>query len=242
MGLTGMLIAVLVVGGVGYFFYKKQEDEGDNENEEQEEGASEVYSEPQATGGRRLKRVKLKQERIADQWSTLIEGANGKGEKVITDTMRAIENVNAPNVFISRKEVRPGNAGFIRIRREFLVAEHRQFDTYDMYIGARDYGKQLFVSWYLVAQPISFWRLFKRNPLRAILTAPFVIFARGISRTQGGSGDLFSSFNLFDIEELTAYVTTVHHALLDSVKIVMEGQKLDFTKVEKRTKGFLNVV
>ena len=52
---------------------------------------------------------------------------------------------------------------------------------------------------------------------------------------------IFSTYHLFDTEELTAYTTTVHHALLDSVKVVMENQKLDFTGIEKRTKGFLNI-
>ncbi|MEK7082622.1 MAG: hypothetical protein AAB972_00500, partial [Patescibacteria group bacterium] len=133
---------------------------------------------------RRIKRV-FNQERIIDKWSTLIDGANGDGEKVITGLMREIERVDAPNIHVTRKEVRPGR-GFIKKPREFLVAEHRLFDIYDMYIGARDYGKQLFVSWYLVAEPMAFLRLFKRNPIGAILKLLSLALAKGVSKSQGG--------------------------------------------------------
>ena len=188
-----------------------------------------------------ISKKQIRKDRIADQWSTLIEGANGEGEQVIKGVIQAIERVDAPNIFIKREEISPG-PGFITKPRKLLVAEHRILDNFDMYIGARDYGKQLFVSWYLIAEPVSFWRRFKRNPVGTILGLPFHILSSVISKSQGGTGEFFSMLNVFDTEELTAYVTTVHHALLESVKVVMEDQKLDFTKVEKRTKGFLNIV
>jgi len=184
---------------------------------------------------------KIKREKIVEQWSVLIVGANGEGERVIADTIRAIEKLEVPNIHVSRQERKPG-AGFIKTRREFLIAEHKLFDTHDMYIGARDYGKQLFVSWYLIEEPMAFWRVFRRNPIRAIFGWPFIILMRAFSFSQGGNTKFFSLLNLFDTEELTAYVTTVHHALLDSVKAMMEDRKLDFTKVEDRTRGFLNIV
>ncbi|MEK9195165.1 MAG: hypothetical protein AAB975_02220, partial [Patescibacteria group bacterium] len=55
----------------------------------------------------RIKRA-FNQERIIDKWSTLIDGANGDGEKVITGLVREIERVDAPNIHVTRKEVRPG--------------------------------------------------------------------------------------------------------------------------------------
>lgn len=184
---------------------------------------------------------KIKREKIVEQWSVLIVGANGEGERVITDTIRAIEKLEVPNIHVSRQERKPG-PGFIKTRREFLIAEHKLFDTHDMYIGARDYGKQLFVSWYLIEEPMAFWRMFRRNPIGTLVRWPFIILMRLFLIWQGNTGKFFSSLNLFDTEELTAYVTTVHHALLDSVKAMMEDQKLDFTKIENRTRGFLNIV
>ncbi len=171
----------------------------------------------------------------------LIEGANGQGERVLKDTVRAIEKLEVPDIHVSRQERKPVG-GFIKATREFLIAEHKLFDTYDMYISARNYGKQLFVSWYVLAEPIGFWRRFKRNPVRAVLGWPFLIIARAFSLSSGGSGVLYSDMNLFDTEELTAYITTVPHALVESVNAMMKDEKIDYTKIEKRTQGFLNIV
>lgn len=209
----GWILFFAIIGGIGYTIYRNMHST-----------------------------KKLKQEKIVQQWTMLIEGANGFGGKIINDTVKVIEKVGAPNIHVSKQERKPDNHGWIKESREFLVAEHRLFDNYDMYIGARDYGKQLFVSWYLVEEPIDFWRRFRRNPIMAVLTLPFLFLARALSRTQGGSGNLFSALNLFDTEELTAYVSTVHHALTESVENLMKDQKLDFTKVEKRTQGFLNII
>jgi len=184
---------------------------------------------------------KIKKEKIVEQWSALVEGANGEREKVITETIRIIEKLETPNIFVKRQELKPG-AGFIRKKREFLIAEHKLLDTYDIYINARDYGRQLFVSWYLVEEPLNFMRRFKRNPVGAVISWPFVVMARVFLFWQTGSGKIMSPLNLFDLEELTAYVSTVHHALQESVKIMMENQNLDFTKIDNRTRGFLNIV
>jgi len=47
--------------------------------------------------------------------------------------------------------------------------------------------------------------------------------------------------DIFDLEELTAYVTTVHHTLVAATKSVSETVGFDFTKVDTKSKGFLNI-
>lgn len=183
---------------------------------------------------------KINQEKIIEQWSTLIEGANGEGEKVLKGAIRIIERLNAPDVFASRKEIRPG-PGLIKKRREFLVVEHKLLDVYDMYIGARDYGNQLFVSWYLVAEPTSFFRMFKRDPIKTLFVYPFIVAVRIFLFSKGIDTKLMSALNLFDTEEMTAYVTTVHHAVTEATKEVAEGNNIDFSKVDTKTRGFLNL-
>ena len=185
---------------------------------------------------------KIKKEKIVQQWTMLIEGADGQGERVLKDTIRTIEKVAAPDIHLTRQKRKAGGDGVIKASRQFLIAEHKLFDTYDMYISARDYGKQLFVAWYVLAEPIGFWRRFKRNPIRTIFGWPFVVIARALSLSQGGGSTLYSATNLFDTEELTAYITTVHHALTEAVNTMMKEQKIDYTKIEKRTQGFLNII
>ena len=183
---------------------------------------------------------KINQEKIIEQWTTLIEGANGEGEKVLKGAIRIIERLNPPDVFATRKEIRPG-PGLIKTRREFLVVEHKLLDVYDMYVGARDYGKQLFVSWYLVAEPMSFFRMFKRAPIKTLFVYPFVVAARIFLSYKGLDTKLMRGLNLFDTEEMTAYVTTVHHAVTEATKEMAEGNNIDFTKINTKTRGFLNL-
>ena len=50
-----------------------------------------------------------------------------------------------------------------------------------------------------------------------------------------------SNDEYFDLEELTAYVTTVHHAVLDAAKEISESVGFDFSKVDQKSRGFLNI-
>jgi len=165
----------------------------------------------------------LKEEKTLEKWSYLIEDANGKGEEIYNSIVRNIDKVKPEAVSARKETVMPqvSFSGFFKARRrEFLVVDNSNFKSYKIYVGVRDYGKQLLVSWYLVCEPGVLGQLsrkmaeFKFMPLQ---------------------------MNLFDEEELTAYTTTVHHAVLGAVKEVMEGLNQDFAKVDRKSKGFLNI-
>jgi hypothetical protein len=47
--------------------------------------------------------------------------------------------------------------------------------------------------------------------------------------------------NVFDIEELTAFTTTIHHAVTGAVEAVMKGMDMDFSKIDTKARGFLNI-
>ncbi len=47
--------------------------------------------------------------------------------------------------------------------------------------------------------------------------------------------------DIFDMEELSAYVTTVHHALIDATEEISKEVDFDFTKVDTVSRGFLNI-
>jgi hypothetical protein len=47
--------------------------------------------------------------------------------------------------------------------------------------------------------------------------------------------------DIFKTEELSAFVSIVHESLKEAVKQVMNEMKLDFTKVDTHTHGFLNI-
>ncbi|MFZ3020479.1 MAG: hypothetical protein WA051_03145 [Minisyncoccia bacterium] len=183
---------------------------------------------------------RIPQDKVVERWAGLIKGAQGQGERVLKDAVRRIEELNAPHIHASRRKLWSG-PGFFTTGREFVVVEHKVLDTHDMYIGARDYGDQLLVVWYLAEEPVSWLRWFKRNPVRALILWPLLLIARAFSHFKSGTGTLWNQLNLFDQEELTAYITTVHHSVLEAVKAMTEAERLDFTKVDSKTRGFLNI-
>ena len=93
-----------------------------------------------------------------------------------------------------------------------------------MYIGARDYGNNLDVQWYLTCEPGFF-----KKTLSSILTK--------------GASDKALSFllDIFQQQDLTAYVTYIHHCLLKAVEALMTSLGQDFKRVDRKSKGFLGV-
>lgn len=185
---------------------------------------------------------RLKEEEIIDRWSVLIEEANGKGKEVFRIAEENIKELKTPNVKLARKEIAPT---FIRKlkgeERSFLVAENTFLKGYLMYIGAVDYGKQLFVSWYLTLELTGIRKFLAKLPwLLLILLLPIVIpinIYQRFKRKTVAPADM----DIFDLEELTAYVTTVHHAVTDATKEISQSVGFDFTKVDQKSKGFLNI-
>jgi hypothetical protein len=47
--------------------------------------------------------------------------------------------------------------------------------------------------------------------------------------------------NLFNKQDLTAYVTCVHHCLLEAVEKLMLGMDQDPSKIDRKTRGFLGI-
>jgi hypothetical protein len=95
---------------------------------------------------------------------------------------------------------------------------------YRMYIGARDYGNNLDVQWYLTCEPGFF-----KKTLSAFLTK--------------GASDKALSFilDLFQQQDLSAYATVVHHCLLKALEKLMLGLGQDVSKIDRKSRGFLGI-
>lgn len=214
------------------------------------------------------KKIEFKEENITERWSYLIGGAQDKGKEIFKGTKKNIEEVNPPHVQLKEKMLTPrlSLAGILRAeKREFLVASNEYLRGYKLYVGAKDYGNQLMVSWYLISEPISVLKLIlewikshwkislgiflaglilsfinKSMFPSLIVWLPFLGYITFVSMTSKKSV-LPQMMNIFDLEELTAYVTTIHRAVLDAVKEISEQVGFDFTKVDQKSRGFLNI-
>lgn len=186
--------------------------------------------------------AKLKEEEIIDKWSVLIDGANGKGKELFKTVREKLKEIEAPKVEISEEEIFPSLIRKLKGEgRTFLVARNTYLKGYIMDIGVTDYGKQLFVSWYLTSEADATQKFLARLPWWIqIPLLPLVIFLSIYNRFRGKTVSP-ADMDIFDLEELTSYVTTVHHAVRDATKEIADSVGFDFAKVDQKSRGFLNI-
>lgn len=156
----------------------------------------------------------MKREEIIDRWGVLIENGKGRADDIFSDTEGFIRKSEAPKVAVERGEVAPTIAkDILGVRRNFLVLtdfENPKLVNYKTFICARDYGNNLDVSWYLT---------YKLSLFEAILS---IIFR----------GKYMPKLDLFDEQDLRAYVTNAHHSLLKAVEKLMLKLDQDPSRIE----------
>jgi hypothetical protein len=186
----------------------------------------------------------LGKEQVIEQWDILIGGGQGSAEEVFGGTQTRIIETKAPDIQMERRDISPGVLrGVLGGKRPFLVIANTinfNLRPYRMYINARDYGNSLQVSWYVVYKP-GFWRkllaLFLLIPFLNLLVLPFYLLGRLARAREAGPLDL----DLFDLQDLVAYVTNAHHCVLQAVERLMVALHQDPSKIERRARGFLGI-
>ena len=174
---------------------------------------------------------------VLDQWSNLLEGCQGLGESVLQAVERNLQAAQAPGVVWKRETVAPGwLKGFMGARRDFLSVTSPEFKKYIMCVNARDFGNNLNVAWYLALEPpLSLGALI----LILILTIPLFftpllyLFFVGLRASRQP--------NIFDQQDLQAYVTVAHTAVIKAVEQVMRERELDVGRLERRSRAGLAV-
>ena len=174
--------------------------------------------------------VSLGGEKIIDRWYVVLEGAAGAQEYLLTAVLDALTGSELPGVRWSTVDVAPAFVkGVLGKRRPYLCIENQDLSDFRMYVGARPYGKHLYVVWLLTVEPGIVKRL-----LSFLLTYTFL--KRGDARAMSFQIDLF------DEQELRAYVTAVHRCCVKrAVERVVEQMGQDHSKFDWRSKGFLSV-
>ncbi len=188
----------------------------------------------------------LRKEEVIDSWSVLIEGGQGRAEEIFANTDNFIAETKAPNLKRERKKLSPQILrGLFGVKRDFLVITevgNRRLRPYQIFIGARDYGNNLDVSWYLTCRPRFLHRLLALLlfiPILNFLLLPFALvgYVTSMVRERRGGLDL----DLFDEQDLRAYATNVHHCLLKAVERLMLDLHQDPSKIDRRSRGFLGI-
>jgi hypothetical protein len=168
----------------------------------------------------------LRKEQVLENWGMLIESAQGKYNEVFQDTENFIKESKAPALETRKEKMAPGIIGsFFGAKRDFLMVKDLQssmLSPYQIFVGVRDYGNNLDVSWYLTYRP-------------SILEALLSLFRLG------GTALALSELDLFELQDLTAYTTVCHHSTLKAVGKLMLALDQDTSKIDRRSKGFLGI-
>lgn len=169
----------------------------------------------------------LKNAKIKERWRALIEQGAGHAEEVYRHANAYLHSVQPPEVEWERRELHAG--GLLTGKRyDFLFSRNSRLKNFHLYLTAYDYGTSLHVAWFLTAEP-TFWQR---------LMGLILFWQSGILE------DPRRLAHLLDIPkqlELTAYATTVHRAAKGAVKTLMEQMKQDFSTVDTKSKGFLEL-
>jgi hypothetical protein len=163
---------------------------------------------------------------VLENWSALIRDAQGQKDRAFSFTKKHIENTKFPSLEISEESIGSGfNKVTLGETRDFMIVKNTanlKLTNFKTYIGAKDYGNNLFVSWYLAFKP-DFWQA-----LLALIPGVKQAFR-------------LNDLHLFDQQDLTAYVTCVHHCFLAAVDMIMLGMNQDPSKIDRKSKGFLGI-
>lgn len=174
---------------------------------------------------------RLTEDKVMDEWTVLVEGAAGRGDKILETTARLISEAKIPDVSVSKKMI-----SLDRASRPFLVIENANIKGYYMYVGALDYGERLNIVWYLVLDTPEVARARKamKEGRQSAVTG---ILAR---INPSGFGKVFF-LTILDKLELANYVALVHHIVTTQAKSLFDELDLDSSKVNTATRGFLNL-
>ena len=186
----------------------------------------------------------VRKQQVVEQWGILIENGQDRGSEFVERSRQLIVDTRAPNITMEDQDVAPGVLrGVLGVTRPFLVVSNDtnvNLKLFRMYLNARDYGNNLQISWYVVQTP-SLWRtvlsLSLFVPFLNILVLPLYIFVRLPGAREAGLLDL----DLFDLQDLTAYVTNAHHCVLEAVDKVLLDLSQDPSKIERKSRGFLGI-
>lgn len=169
--------------------------------------------------------VTLKDEKLLDQWGVVLEGGAAKHEQLLGYAVEALQRSELPGITWQMVEAQPGMfKGMFGKRRDYLMVASQALKDYRMYFGVREYGRHLDVSWFLTVEPGFF-----KGAFSAMLT-------------NGNVNALSFTLDLFDSQDLRAYVTSVHRcAVRRAVEQVAKELQQDTAAFDWKSKGFLQV-
>lgn len=166
--------------------------------------------------------ITLKEESILNEWTMLLDHAAGQAQGLIADIQKRLAESKMPGECTWEVEEVKSSGFFSKVRRDFLVVDLEQFKDYHMYIGIRDYGVHLDCCRFLTVEP-GFLKKFAAE------------------RLTGYADALSAPKNILIHQDLRAWTTVVHHAVVDSVDDLIKKLGKDPKLLKRESKGILEI-
>lgn len=169
--------------------------------------------------------VTLNDEKVLDQWGVVLEGGAGKEAALLQSVDSTLKASDLPGVRWQQVEAQPSMLkGLFGNKRSYLMVTSEAVKDYRMYVGARDFGKHLDVSWFLTVEPGFFKSAFS------------AMLAHGNYQAMSFNLDIFKN------QDLRAYVTSVHRFCVRGAVEQVAGQLgQDTSGFDWKSRGFLQV-
>ncbi|SYZ73723.1 hypothetical protein TRIP_C50004 [Candidatus Zixiibacteriota bacterium] len=164
----------------------------------------------------------IKEELILNEWGTVVEHGAGHAQEVILNIHKRLLEAKIPGGCEWFYGLVKSSGLFAKVKRNFLLVNIREFHDYHIYIGIRDYGIFLDCCRFLTVEP---GRL-----------------KRWLSRKITGYSDALSvPKNILIHQDMRAWVTIVHHIVIDALEELMTDLGKDPRLIQRGSKGFLEI-
>ncbi len=157
-------------------------------------------------------------DKVVDNWGQIIENGAGRDTWILDKTEVFLKEANMPNVEWRREQV---SSGMFGEKRTFLIGNHKALREYTLYIGARNFGVHLEVSWFLTVSP--------------------GFLKRAVSKklTMGNPFALSENMSIFAHEDLASYKSVAARCVERACHMLMDELNLDTSGLSTKGKGFL---
>lgn len=164
----------------------------------------------------------LVEESILNEWSMVVDHGAGHVGSVVAGIHRRLAEARIPGGCSWHLQEVKSSGFFSKTRREFVIVELDQFRDYRHYIGVRDFGVHLDCCRFLTVEPGAFKRM-------------------AAQRITGSAEGLSAPKNILVHQDLRAWSSVVHQAVIDSVEDVMTTLGKDPRLVHRGSKGALEL-
>ncbi len=186
--------------------------------------------------------AKLKESDIVEEWSVLIEGAQGRQQEFYKMIEARLDELEPPKLSVAQEVVFPNLLRRLKgDGKLFMIIKNKYFDGYVVNVCAQEYGKQLLIAWYLTQRVSKFMQFMANMPGFIVFSIyPIYLVIKLYDKITNRRVTL-ENMDLFDRQELGAFAGTVHHCVVFGSENIAEAVNFDFSKVDRKSRGFLNI-